>query len=182
MGKIRRGVTKGPMDYWEDLQLPPYGYEWIYLSFIVTDDRVRSGWPPLGTGLFLRPVPIKTTYEDPYLDFRRIEEMKRYGVDTQKKTGKWQPHGDPLLKPYPTINQLCSDYVWEDGTPREPCTLKFGFGPDGARVTITDGELKASITTFAETSTDALTLLDEALAANKVSWRPWPNQGKKKKD
>jgi len=180
MAKVRKSFLLGPFPWWAELKSPKNGYEWIHLSYVVTEERVRSGYPENGVALFLRPVRRVKTFEDVYLEFRKVEDMKKNQLNAALKKGKWEPSEDALIKDFPVINQQCTDPLDEEKQPREVCNLKFVWGADSCRVTITDPDLKASITTWGETARECLELLEDALAHGKVSWRPWPSEKKKK--
>jgi len=171
---------RGPETWWADLFPPPIGYRYVTYTYLPTHERVMRGWPVTGIATFR--VPIQRSRESNLDCFTLSEmfEMKRYQLETQKTRGKWVGSKDPLVKDRPTINQLCTDTQWDDGGQRLPCTLKIRFGDGQASVTISDENIEASITTTAETVQEALQLLEEALAASKVAWRPWPAEFKRK--
>jgi len=169
----------GPFPYYADLFPPPVGYRWVYLSYIVTEERVRSQWATTGVAPFLAPVPRKKEYLT-YWDIKqRQDEMEEYGQQQQAKAGKWVPSEDSLIRDFPTLNAFLTDGFWKNGKPREVCSLKFRFGNGSVQMTLSDEDKRMSITTWAETASEAMGLLDEALRDNKVSWRSWGGKNKK---
>jgi len=167
--------------WYQYLSPPPLGYKWKHYTYIPTEERVVRGWPPSGKANFL--VPVKKPRQSHLTCFSWQEEldMKRYRDENQKKRGKWVPSTDPIIAKFPTINQFCSDCQWEDGSSRLPCNLKFKFGDDQVTMTLTDDEAKEYVSTTAGSSIEALELLEEALKANRVTWRSWDKDGKKKR-
>jgi len=162
------------------LPTPPIGFEYKIQTFIPTDERVGSGWPPEGVGAFLvRKAPPPRNHQLPF-EFKEVYEMKRYANDSQGKRGKWKPSEDPFLQGLPTINQLMTDCQWEDGKPRIPCSLKVRIGEEQASVVLTDEENKMSIATTGDTLREVLELLEAALVGNRVRWKPWGDFNKKK--
>lgn len=106
-------------------------------------------------------------------DFWRFLEMKRETAETQKRNGKFVPHPDPILKGRPTINAFCYDCYWDDGKPREVCTMALTFVATGVRVSLNDKEGKRSCYTDAPTLEEALNALEVRLASGDAPWRPW---------
>jgi len=169
------------LPYFADLYPPPPGYEWRTYTFIPTDERVGSGYPSCGWAVWMVPLRSKSSYL-PCFDYREMLAMKQYLIENQG--GKpWKGGSkDPFLKDLPTINQLCTDTLWEETKkPRQPCTLKLRFGDGQASVIISDEAQRCSITTTSDTIREALELLEAALAAGKVAWRPWGDFEKKRK-
>jgi len=174
-----------PEPWWADLFTPPIGYRYVTYTYVPTEERVMRGWPPTGSATFLvkKPLPSKSHLQQ--FDLRGMFDMKRIQLDNQKAKGKWVPSKEPFLSKAPTINQLMTDCFFDDGTLRKLATLKIRVGDESATVTISDENVEASITTTADTVMDALALLEDALANDRVRWRPWPaefTKGKKKRD
>lgn len=107
-----------------------------------------------------------------------IESMKRFNQDGQKKQGKWVPSGDKFLKDRPFVDALLTDAWWDDGKPRDVCSLTVRVGTRSASVSVNDAENEASITTQGESVEDALDRLEAYLAAGNPTWRQW---GKKRR-
>jgi len=107
-------------------------------------------------------------------------DMKRIQLNNQKSRGKWVPSKEPILKDRPTINQLMTDNFYEDGALRKLATMKVRVGDESVSLTISDEDMEASVTTTADTFDDCLTLLEEALANDRIRWRPWPEEFRKK--
>jgi hypothetical protein len=110
--------------------------------------------------------------------FERIEEMKRAQAETQKAKGKWVPSTDRFLKDRPTIDAYLTDAWWDDGKPREVCSLTIRVGNGNAMVSLNDADNEQSISTNGEDVNDALDRLEAYLATGNPSWRAW---GKKRK-
>jgi len=164
-----------------DIPPPPIGYTIRVMTYIPTVERVGSGWPETGVAAFVtRRDPPKRAYLALF-EWKEMFEMKRYMSDEQGKRGKWKPSNDPTIAKRPQINQLCTDCFWEDGKLRQPCNLKLRFGDEQATVVISDDENRCSIVTTAGTVEEALDLLEDALAGNKVRWKPWGDFGVSKK-
>ena len=79
---------------------------------------------------------------------------------------------------YPAISEYMLSVTWDDGSPRKPSSLSIRFGSDGVVVSLQDQELKQGAYTTAETVDEALTLLNDAIAAGKCRWLRW-NSGKR---
>jgi len=105
--------------------------------------------------------------------------MKRYAEEAQKKRAKWEPSKDPFLANYKTLNQYLTDVQWPDGAPRQPCSLQVRFSSDQCSVILSDAENQMSIMTTGDSLADVLGLLDDGLANDKISWRPFPWAAKK---
>jgi len=138
-------------------------------------ERVSETQAWFVTAVRARPVWV----EGPTARFyRELDEMKRYNAETQKKTGKWAPSGGQFLKDRPSIDQFLTDAFWDDGKPRDVCSLTIRAGAHSGSVSLNDPEQEQSISTNGESVDDALDRLEAYLAAGNPSWRPW---GKKKR-
>lgn len=123
-----------------------------------------------------RPVYV----ENPTAKYHReLDEMKRFNQETQRKAGKWIPSEDPLLARYPNLDQYLTDAWWEDGKPREVCSITVRAGKQQATVSLNDADGEQSISTSGESIEDALGRLEAYLAAGNPTWRPW---GRKKRN
>lgn len=164
-----------------ELPVPPIGFTYRKQTYIPTDERVGSGWPAEGVAYFLtrRPRP-RTSYLVPF-DIREMFDMKRYGEETQAKRGKWVGSKDPLVAKRPNINQLMTDTQWDDGKPRQPCSLKVRLIEDGCSIVLSDEQRRMSITTTGDTLESVLDILEDALAGDKVRWKPWGDFDKRKR-
>jgi len=100
--------------------------------------------------------------------------MKRYAEEAQKKRSKWEPTKDPFLAPYKTLNQYLTDVQWPDGATRYPCTLQIASSTDQCSVILSDKENQMSIMTTGDSLAEVLGLLDDGLANDKITWRPFP--------
>ena len=110
--------------------------------------------------------------------FQEIEDMKRYNQEAQKSVGKWSPTKDDFVKGMPKLDGMLTDAWWDDGKPREVCSLTVRLGNGQAVVSINDPDAEQSITTTAETVREAMERLEAYLGQPHPSWRPW---GKKKR-
>lgn len=110
--------------------------------------------------------------------FERLEEMKREQAQTQRSKGKWTPSPDPFLHGRPAIDQHLTDAWWDDGKPREVCSLTVRVGSGTAMVSLNDSDNEQSITTNAGDVNEALDRLEAYLTTGTPSWRSW---GKKRK-
>lgn len=104
--------------------------------------------------------------------------MKRVNQESQKQKGKWTPSKDLFVKGRPTIDAFLTDAWWDDGKPRDVCSLTIRLGSASAMVSLNDSENEQSITTNGETVEDALDRLEAYIAPGNASWRAW---GKKRK-
>lgn len=159
-----------------------YVVGYLQLTFIVcTEDleegeipgSVRVGWFPN------RHLPRKSLTSHLTRDyFERLEEMKRYNQEGQKKAGKFTPSKDKFLAGRPNLDAMLNDAWWDDGKPRETCSLTIRTGTDRAMVSLNDSEAEQSISTNGEDVTDALDRLEAYLASGNPTWRSW---GKRKR-
>ena len=99
--------------------------------------------------------------------------MKREQAEKQSKAGKYvHPQVGDLVE-YPTMSPYLLDCWWDDGKPRETCTLSIKFLGDTVQLSMNDKEQRRSITTTAETLPDAMEALEKCLATGRAPWRPW---------
>jgi len=93
-----------------------------------------------------------------------------------QKPDKWVPGDEPLLQPYPTVYQYCTD-CWAKTAkgivPRQPCQLSFTFFSGSVMVSMNDKGGRRSTNTTAPTVKEGLELLEGVLAAGSVPWRVW---------
>lgn len=106
--------------------------------------------------------------------------MKRYMVEVSKADKKFVHPKEPFLKDAPRLQALLCDPWWDDGSPREPCSLTIRVGVEQVQVSVNDKENECSITTTSETFYEAVKLLEEALSTGKNLWRKWGKPGRKK--
>jgi hypothetical protein len=111
--------------------------------------------------------------------FRELEEMKRYNAAEQKKGGKWTPSKDPMLAKRPSLDAMLTDAYWDDGSPREVCSLTVRIGSGAAMLSLNDQENSQSITTNGESFEDAMNRLEAYLAGGNPTWRPWKTTRRK---
>lgn len=86
---------------------------------------------------------------------------------------------ESLNKRCPTIIMYLTDDKWEDGTSREVSQLSLSVRDGSIALALNDKDLKQSLYTQAESLTEALKLMEGALASGKGEWRPW-KAGKKR--
>jgi hypothetical protein len=82
------------------------------------------------------------------------------------------------LKRYPTLCQYMTDAAWDDGTARECSQLSISCREGDVCLALNDKDLQQSLYTAAESVTEALKLMEGALADGRGQWRPWKT-GKK---
>lgn len=109
------------------------------------------------------------------------EQMKRYTREKTKVEKKWVKPCDPLLKGMENVAALLTDLWWDDGSEREPCQLTVRFEADKTNISIVDKENRQSIYTTASTLQEALEEVEKAVVGGKSLWRPWKEQGGRKK-
>lgn len=100
-------------------------------------------------------------------------KMKREDTHKQKKQGSYVLSSEPLLDGAPTVDALMGDAWWDDGKPRQVCTLRIELLGGGVQLTLVDAEGRRSCHTTAGTVEEALSLLEGHLAAGGAPWRPW---------
>jgi len=105
--------------------------------------------------------------------------MKRESVERVKGKGKFIPPPCALLASRPRLAEYVADAAWEDGTPREVCTLTLSWSQGAPQVSLNDKEEGRSITSTGETIEAALDALEGLLATPSRPWRYW--QAKKRR-
>lgn len=105
--------------------------------------------------------------------YRELDEMKREQIEKQTKAGKFIHPKTGELASFPTMAEYLLDCFWDDGKPRECCTLSIKFLGDNVQLSMNDKELRRSITTTAESLQDAMDAMERCLAAGRAPWRPW---------
>lgn len=130
----------------------------------------------LGPAWWLRKKPERNfTY--PWMEWL---EMKRYMTEATKADKKWKSPSEPMLMKRPLIAQLLTDPWWEDGSPREVCSMTIRVGLDQTQISVNDTDNEQSITTTAGSLDEALETLEEALGAGRNLWRKWGGFKKRK--
>lgn len=87
---------------------------------------------------------------------------------------------DVFARKHPNILLYLTDALWDDGKERELSQLTISVRAGAIALALNDKALKQSMYTQADTLTEALKLLEGALADGSGEWRPW-NMGKGKK-
>jgi len=108
--------------------------------------------------------------------YQEVLKMKRRSIEAQKRAGKWEPSGDELMKNFPNIDKELTDCFWDDGKPRQPCTLSLRPGKAGASVYLNDPELNAGINTAGDNLLDAMAKLEAYLAGGNPNFKPHANK------
>lgn len=103
-------------------------------------------------------------------------KMKREVAAKQKAGGGVVHHPDPLFKGLTTLVPYMVDAFWDDGKPREVCTLRIELIGPLIQLTLTDAGERRSCHTTAPGVREALELLDGHLAAGGAPWRAWGKQ------
>ena len=104
------------------------------------------------------------------------EKMKRDAQDQQKKRGKFEPSSDPLIAALPRLNELLTDCWWDDGKPRDVCSLSIRWDGDSVSVTLTDKEAQRSMTTTSTSAQEALEAMERHIEERGPAWRSWAKQ------
>ena len=90
-----------------------------------------------------------------------------------------QASDEVFSRKYPNITLYLTDDKYEDGGVRELSALSVSVREGNMLVALNDKDLKQSMYTQADTLTEALKLMEGALAGGQAEWRPWKS-GKKK--
>lgn len=99
--------------------------------------------------------------------------MKRDSAAPPPKKGAWVCCDGDFSKKFPALSQGMCDVFWDDGKPRTPWTLTVRFELGSCNLCLNDKEGSRGAYTSGESLSDALTLLDHAIAAESLSWRRW---------
>lgn len=116
-----------------------------------------------------------------YLDrpWEKVEAMKREAAQVIKGKGKYPGHPEPLLAGRECMQELLGDPWWDDGKPRQLCTLTIELVGDQVAIKVVDAENRRSMHTTAQTVAEAIELLDNHLKAGGAPWRSWgPQKGR----
>lgn len=99
--------------------------------------------------------------------------MKKPASSPVNKVGSWECPDKMFFASYPTLSAYMCDAFWDDKKPRELSTISVNFSQGCVNMGISDHALQRSAYTTAQSLTEALELLEEALAMDKVKWRAW---------
>jgi len=173
--RVRSVRVQGPFEWWADLFPAPVGFTWKLLTSLSHKGfNLQCG----GSVVFPMPylVPLPQVRQEKWWEHqRRIDQMIEDDTRNQKPD-KWTPGNEPMLQPYPTVYQYCTD-CWskKDGkvVPRTPCTISLTFFSGSVNLSINDKDRSRSFHTSAETVTAALEALEAHLAAGNTPWRYW---------
>lgn len=143
------------------------------LSYIVLDPPPGAANWAIGEFWCRERVALDRSRELRFSFYEEIEDMKRRQAEKQATRGKWEMPSEPFLKGMPNIARECTDAFWDDGKPRDPCTISIRFGADGVHLSLNDKECSQSSSTTAKTVEEGMMLLEEALAGGHNVWRKW---------
>ena len=87
---------------------------------------------------------------------------------------------EALMKKYPRIVEYLTTTQWEDGSSRQTSSVAITINDGMIQVALNDKELKQSMYSSAGSMTEALGLMEKALAANVDGWRAWKSGAKRK--
>lgn len=107
--------------------------------------------------------------------------MKREEAAVQKAKGKFTPPIDPIFKALPKLAAFVADAWWDDGSPRDPCTVSVNWKSGMAMVQLNDSENERCLATTAESLSDGLKALETLLEGAVLPWRYWQKKRDKKK-
>jgi len=102
--------------------------------------------------------------------------MKRDAVVSGKASRQWACPDPEFGKLYPALAAQFCDCYWDDGKPRDPCSLSIRFS-DRVFLSIVDAENSRSAFTTADNLQEGLAALEALFAAGTPPWRRW--KGKK---
>lgn len=125
----------------------------------------------------LIPRPRRSRYEESF--FERMTRMKREAQEIQKKQGKFIPLAEPLLKQCPRLNEYLGDAFWDDGTPREVCSLSVRWDGGNVTVSLVDKDNERSMTTTSASFQEALETMEAHIQRSGPAWRNWGKPKKK---
>lgn len=135
------------------------------------------GSPPPRIWVLCCPLYWRRRQGDLAADFwKGVDEMKREQAAAQKRKGKFEHPGDPFLSDLPFLAQFLCDAWWDDGKPRDVCTLTLRFGERQATISLNDVAEERSVSTTADSIGEACRLLDDALGTERAAWRSWKRQ------
>jgi len=169
--------VNGPFVWYADLFPPPVGFRWKSYTAIT-----HNVFYLVGGGRVALPLPYLVALppvgkELPWEHWRRMDMMLEDDTNNQKPD-KWVPSSEPLLVPFPTIHQYCTDcWTMKDkkAVPRTPCTIGLTFFSGAVNLTLNDKGRSRSVHTTAATVQEALELLEGHLVAHTAPWRTWKN-------
>jgi len=112
-------------------------------------------------------------YVSRYFRVATYEEMtmKRPSQASRPVKGAFTCPDDAFLANYPELARGMSDCWWDDGKPREPCSMKITFREDTVMFARTDKDNKMVAFTTADGVTEGFMAIEAALAGGGLSWR-----------
>lgn len=106
--------------------------------------------------------------------------MKRDNVARHAGKGGFEPPADPLFELRPSLADACANPFWDDKTPKGCWTLSLSWDTGMCQVSISDKDEGRSLNSTAETSAEALDLMEALLASERRPWRYWGGKGRRK--
>jgi len=124
----------------------------------------------------LIPRPRRKVWVESF--FEGMCRMKREAQEVQKKQGKFIPLAEPILKGLPRLNEYLGDAFWDDGSPRDVCSISVRWDGSNCTVSLVDKENERSMTTTSASFQEALEAMEAHISRSGPAWRNW---GKPKK-
>jgi len=85
------------------------------------------------------------------------------------------------LKRFPVLCPFLSDFWWDDGEQREPCSLSVKVQDGLILVSLSDRELERGLYRTGRDVRSAIEALEKALAGGGADWRPWKTDYRKER-
>lgn len=143
------GCTRGPS--------PP----WRFCGGCYANRKQRTAYR--GCMYYLSP-KSKLTYKD-------YSTMKRPSELPSAIPGTWTCPDPHFVKLYPSLAQGMCDPFWDDKKPRKLWRLSVGFDAQGCSLCLSCKNLNCFAYTNAPDLSEALRLLEKAVAEGTVAWR-----------
>jgi len=106
--------------------------------------------------------------------------MKRDNNEKKKAQGAFEPPEDDLFRDRPHLADACANPFWDDKTEKGCWTLSLSWETGQCQVSVSDKDQRRSLNSTAETSTEALDLMEALLGSERRPWRYWGGGGKRK--
>lgn len=105
----------------------------------------------------------------PYLEFI----LKRRQQASSKKNSPPVCCDTAFVKSYPALSEHLTDLWWEGGASREPGSLTIRMSSTEVFLSLSEPDDKASAYTTAESLTEALQLMEDALRDGTIKFKGW---------
>lgn len=115
----------------------------------------------------------------PYVPAERYTIMKKPEQVRPNPTAGEGWSDTTFASKYPHVTEYLTHTTYDDGSARETSNLSVSCQDGWVGLGLNDKDLKQSTYTRAETLQEALKLLETALKAGTVTWRPWGGRRKK---